>query len=189
MFKKGSNEYQALITKAFRECNRLIKPGRWMTLKFHNSSNAIWSLIQQGLLDSGFVVANVAASDKKLGTTKQITDASTVRQDLIISAYKPNDGLEERFKLKSGTEDGVWDFVSTHLKQLPIFVSKAEKAEVIAERQNHLLFDRMVAFHVQRGVTVPLSAAEFYAGLEQRFPRVTVCISCRIKRPSTTKNG
>jgi hypothetical protein len=28
----------------------------------------------------------------------------------------------------------------------------------------------MVAFHVQRGVTVPLSAAEFYAGLAQRFP-------------------
>ena len=28
----------------------------------------------------------------------------------------------------------------------------------------------MVAFHVQRGVTVPISAAEFYAGLEQRFP-------------------
>jgi hypothetical protein len=27
-----------------------------------------------------------------------------------------------------------------------------------------------VAFHVLRGVTVPLSAAEFYAGLEQRFP-------------------
>ena len=28
----------------------------------------------------------------------------------------------------------------------------------------------MVAFHVQRGFTVPLSAAEFYAGLAQRFP-------------------
>ena len=27
----------------------------------------------------------------------------------------------------------------------------------------------MVAFHVQRGVTIPLSAAEFYAGLVQRF--------------------
>ena len=27
----------------------------------------------------------------------------------------------------------------------------------------------MVAFHVQRGVMVPLSASEFYAGLEQRF--------------------
>jgi len=40
---------------------------------------------------------------------------------------------------------------------------------MIAERQNYLLFDRMVAFHVQRGVTVPLSATEFYAGLVQRF--------------------
>ena len=28
----------------------------------------------------------------------------------------------------------------------------------------------MVAFHVQRGVTVPLSAAKFYPGLAQRFP-------------------
>src|SRR5260370_18236755 len=35
---------------------------------------------------------------------------------------------------------------------------------------NYLLFDRMVAFHVQRGVTVPLAASEFYAGLAQRFP-------------------
>jgi hypothetical protein len=65
---------------------------------------------------------------------------------------------------------GVWDFVRTHLKHLPVFVAKNGQAEVIAERQNYLLFDRMVAFHVQRGVTVPLSAAEFYAGLEQRFP-------------------
>ena len=49
-------------------------------------------------------------------------------------------------------------------------VAKDGKAEVIAERQNYMLFDRMVAFHVQRGVTVPLSASEFYAGLAQRFP-------------------
>jgi len=28
----------------------------------------------------------------------------------------------------------------------------------------------MLAFHVRRGVTVPLSATEFYAGLIQRFP-------------------
>ncbi|MCL4553393.1 MAG: DNA methylase, partial [Candidatus Marsarchaeota archaeon] len=35
---------------------------------------------------------------------------------------------------------------------------------------NYLLFDRMVAFHVQRGLTVSLSASEFYVGLKQRFP-------------------
>ena len=103
-------------------------------------------------------------------TFKQVTAAGAVKQDLVISAYKPNGGLEDRFKLEAGTEEGVWDFIRTHLKQLPVFVSKDGQAEVIAERQNYLLFDRMVAFHVQRGVTVPLSAAELYAGLAQRFP-------------------
>ena len=56
------------------------------------------------------------------------------------------------------------------MKQLPVFVSQGVRAEAIVERQRYLLFDRMVAFHVQRGVMVPLSAAEFYAELEQRFP-------------------
>ena len=58
-----------------------------------------------------------------------------------------------------------------HLGQLPVFVpGPNNQAEVIAERLAYLLFDRMVAFHVQRGVMVPLSASELYAGLSHRFP-------------------
>jgi len=167
---KGLPEYQRLMTQCFKEYYRVLKPGRWMTVEFHNSKNSVWNAIQEALQTAGFVVADVRTLDKKQGSFKQVTSASAVKQDLIISCYKPNGGLEERFKLEAGTEEGVWDFVRTHLKQLPVFVSKDGKAEVIAERQNYLLFDRMVAFHVQRGVTVPLSAAEFYAGLAQRFP-------------------
>lgn len=92
-----------------------------------------------------------------------------VKQDLIISAYKPTTKLEESFQLEAGTEEACWEFVRTHLQQASRFVSKNGQAEIIAERQNYLLFDRMVAFHIQRGITVPLSAAEFYAGLAQRF--------------------
>lgn len=87
----------------------------------------------------------------------------------MISAYKPNCGLEQRFVAVAGTEEGVWDFVRAHLKQLPLFIPKGGMVEVIAERQAYVLFDRMVAFHVQRGLTVPLSAAEFNAGLARRF--------------------
>lgn len=168
--KKKLSEYQALMTQCFDEYYRTLKPGHWMTVEFHNSKNSVWNAIQEALQNAGFVIADVRTLDKKQGSFKQVTSASAVKQDLIISAYKPNGGLEERFKLEAGTEDGVWDFIRTHLKQLPIFVTKDGQAEIIAERQNYLLFDRMVAFHVQRGVTVPLSAAEFYAGLEQRFP-------------------
>ena len=168
--KKGLSEYQHIMRLCFTEYFRVLKPGRWMTVVFHNSRNSVWTAIQEGLQFAGFVVADVRVLDKKQGSFNQVVAVGSVKQDLVISAYKPNGGLEERFKLEAGTEDGVWDFVRTHLKQLPLFVSNDGQAEVVAERQNYLLFDRMVAFHVQRGVTVPLSAAEFYAGLEQRFP-------------------
>ena len=169
---QGKNllDYQRLMTECFKEYFRVLKPGRWMTVEFHNSKNSVWNSIQESLQSAGFVIADVRTMDKGKGSFKQVTSASAVKQDLIISCYKPNGGLEERFQLTAGTEEGVWAFVRTHLKQLPVFVSKNGQAEVIGERQHFLLFDRMVAFHVQRGVMVPLSAAEFYAGLEKRFP-------------------
>ena len=148
----------------------MLKPGRWMTVVFHNSRNAVWNAIQEAMQAAGFVVADVRTLDKQQGSYRQVT-STAVKQDLVISAYKPNGGLEERFRLEAGTEEGVWDFVRTHLRQLPVFVSKDGRAEVIAERQNYLLFDRMVAFHVQRGVMVPVSAAEFYAGLDAALLR------------------
>ncbi|MDM8522960.1 DNA methyltransferase [Desulfococcaceae bacterium HSG8] len=167
---KNLNNYGSLITDTFSEYYRVLKPGRWITVEFHNSRNSVWNMIQESLLKAGFVVADVRTLDKQQSGFNAINAAKAVKQDLVISAYKPNGGLENRFKLIAGSEEGVWDFVRTHLKQLPVFVSKNRQAEIIAERQHFLLFDRMVAFHVQRGVTVPLSAAEFYAGLEQRFP-------------------
>ena len=167
---KALLDYQRLMQACFEEYCRVLKPGRWMTVVFHNSSNAVWNAIQEAILAAGFVVADVRTMDKQQGSYRQVT-STAMKQDLVISAYKPNGGLEGRFKLIAGTEEGGWDFVRTHLRQLPVFVqSKDGRSQVVAERQNHRLFDRMVAFHVQRGVTVPFSAPEFYAGLSQRFP-------------------
>ncbi|MBF0213219.1 MAG: DNA methylase [Magnetococcales bacterium] len=168
--KKGMPEYQRLMERCFREYCRVLKPGRWMTVVFHNSRNAVWNVIQESMLAAGFVVADVRTLDKQQGSYRQVT-STAVKQDLVISAYKPNGGLEQRFELIAGTEEGVWDFVRTHLKQLPVYVAKKGEMEPIAERMGYFLFDRMVAFHVQRGVTVPLSAAEFLQGLTQRFDK------------------
>ena len=125
--------------------------------------------IQESLQHAGFVIADVRTLDRKQGSFKQVMSSGAVKQDLIISTYKPDSQLEDGFCLKAGTEDGVWDFIRSDLRQLPVFVSKAGKGETLAEDSNYLLFDRMVAFHVERGVTVPVSAAELYAGLRQRF--------------------
>ena len=167
---KEIRDYQHLMQRCFVGYYRALKPGRWMTMVFHNSHNAVWNAIQEALTAAGFVVADVRTMDKQQGSYRQVT-SSAMKQDLVVSAYKPNGGLEQRFATEAGTEEGVWDFVRTHLRQLPVFATdKEDRAEVIAERTGRLLYDRMVAFHVQRGVLVPLSAAEFAAGLEHRLP-------------------
>lgn len=169
--RKALPEYQALMEGCFAENYRILKPGRWMTVEFHNSKNSIWMAIQQALTRAGFVIADVRTLDKKQGAFNQVSGSNqSVKQDLMISAYKPNGGLEDRFKLTAGTEDGVWDFVRQHLKHLPIAPEKDGILQYIPERQKHLLYDRMVAFHVQRGIIVPMSAPDFYFSLYQRFP-------------------
>ncbi len=162
--KKGLPEYQRLMQRCFAEYYRVLKPGRWMTVVFHNSHNSVWVAIQEALTAAGFVVASVTTLNKQQGSYRQVTSAA-MKEDLVVSTYKPNDGLEERFALEAGTEEGAWDFVRTHLRQLPVIPKSAAKPELIAERLEHRLYDLMVAFHVQRGFLVPLSAAEFSLGL------------------------
>jgi len=162
--------YTKKMSHAFQEFARVLKPGRWITVEFHNSQNAVWAAIQESMEAAGLVVADVRVLDKQQRGFNAVNRSGAVDKDLIISAYKPSHELEVRFQLDAGTASGVWDFVRDHLARLPIIVVKAGSLEVIAERQAILLFDRMVAFHVQRGVIVPVSAGDFYAGLVERFP-------------------
>lgn len=167
--QKGIVEYQSLMTRCFCEYFRILKPNRWMTVEFHNSQNAVWNAIQESLNRAGFVVADVRTLDKQNGSFKQSTTTSAVKQDLVISAYKPKESFYRDFLAKAGSEDTAWDFVRQHLSNIPVVVISNGKIELIAERQAYLLFDRMVAYHIMRGIPVPLDAADFYKGLDERF--------------------
>ncbi|GAQ25890.1 DNA methyltransferase [Tepidanaerobacter syntrophicus] len=167
---KGLVEYQRIMERCFKEMHRILKPGRWMTVEFHNSKNSVWNAIQEAIMRAGFVVANVRSLDKQQGSFKQVTTTMAVKQDLIISAYKPKDRFVQDFVRQAGTEEGVWNFVRQHLERLPVTLESGGRLDVIPERQNYLLYDSMVAYHIQRGATVPMGAADFYQGLKQRFP-------------------
>jgi predicted RNA-binding Zn-ribbon protein involved in translation (DUF1610 family)/predicted RNA methylase len=161
--------YQSMMRHCFDEYERVLKPGRWMTIVFSNSSNAVWRAIQEAVGAAGFVVADVRMLDKQQGSFMQVT-TSAVKQDLVISAYKPTEALTERFALRTSSPENAWAFVTEHLGHVPIFSSVEGVADVIAERTAQVLHDRMVAFHVQRQLSVPLSTAEFLGGLNQRYP-------------------
>lgn len=167
--RKGLTEYQTLMTHCFLEYYRVLKPGRWMTVEFHNSKNSVWNAIQESLQRAGFILADVRTLDKKQGSFKQVTTTSAVKQDLVISAYKPKDSFKRELIANAGNEDTAWAFVRQHLENLPVAVVKNGKIELVAERQAFLLFDRMVAYHIMNGIAVPLDATEFYKGLDEKF--------------------
>ena len=167
--EKSILDYQSLMRACFDEYARVLKPGRWMTVVFSNSANAVWRAIQEALGTAGFVVADVRTLDKQQGSYRQVT-STAVKQDLVISAYKPTEALAERFALGTSLPENAWAFVTEHLGHVPIFSSVDGVADVIAERTAQVLHDRMVAFHVQRQLSVPLSTAEFLGGLNQRYP-------------------
>jgi hypothetical protein len=166
---KGLAEYQELITKCFCEFYRILKPNHWMTVEFHNSKNAVWNSIQEGLQRAGFIIADVRTLDKKQGSFKQVTTTTAVKQDLVISAYRPKNSVKARMIERAGSEETAWEFVRNHLSQVPIVVKKLDNIEVVSERQAYLLFDRMVAYHLMNGIAVPMDATDFYAGLDDRF--------------------
>ena len=74
--KKGLPEYQRLMQRCFEEYRRVLKPGRWITVVFHNSKNAVWTAIQEALLAAGFVVADVRTMDKRQGSYRQVTSSA-----------------------------------------------------------------------------------------------------------------
>ncbi|HKT30376.1 DNA methyltransferase [Dyella sp.] len=166
---KSINDYRAIMTECFKEAFRTLKPGRWMTVEFSNTQAAVWNAIQIALQEAGFVVANVSAIDKKKGSFKAVTTTTAVKQDLVISAYKPNGGLEDRFSKNGACVDSVWDFVRAHLQYLPTVKVKAGELEFITERDPRIIFDRMVAWFVRHNTPVPMSTQEFQAGLVQLF--------------------
>lgn len=166
---KNLNEYQRLMEDCFKNYFFVLKPNRWITVEFHNSKNAVWNSIQESLQKSGFIVADVRILDKQQDSFKQVNSTSAVKQDLVISAYKPKESFKREFLSHAGSEQTAWDFIRQHLEMLPVIAKKGNVIEVISERKAFLLFDRMVAYHIINGIPVPIDAGDFYKVLDEKF--------------------
>lgn len=170
---KGFTEYTDLMTASFKEYYRILKPNKWMTVEFSNTNAAIWNGIQTALQQAGFIIANVAALDKQQGSFNAVTTPTAVKQDLVISCYKPSTAFLGRFSRENmqNTEGGatVWDFIREHLTHLPIHLRKGNATTQVVERSAKILYDRMISFYILNGINVPLDAAAFQQGLSERF--------------------
>jgi hypothetical protein len=92
---KSATDWAALMKKAVAECFRVLKPGRWLSLCYHDTSEGTWALIQDIMAEVGFVVDK---SDRTLfidaaqkSYNQRIADKTTKR-DLVLNFRKPKVG-------------------------------------------------------------------------------------------------
>lgn len=166
---KTTFEYLQLMTQSFKEYYRILKPGKWMTVEFSNTSNTIWNAIQTALQNAGFVISAVSDLDKGRGGLHGIVGVTAVDQDLAISCYKPFVSLDKSISTNNDAFDNVWAFIDEFLSHLPVHLKKDGKTSEIREREPKILYDRLISFYVQHGFPVPLNAQEFQAGLRERY--------------------
>lgn len=153
-------DYFNLILSAFKEYYRVLKPKRWITVEFHNSKSKVWNAIQDAIIKSGFMIAQVSVLDKKQGSFKQVTAAGAVKSDLVISAFKPNRTFAERFLSQAGVNLEI-DFINEFLSMQPI--------KPVLGRTEKMLYSKTVAYYVQRGYEIRYDAKSFYHLLSQHF--------------------
>lgn len=164
---KGLPDYQGIMLRCFREYYRVLKPGKWITIEFSNTSAAVWNSIQLALQQSGFVVSSVSDLNKGRAGLHGIIGVVAVNQDLAISCYKPSSKVVEAiYSLGSAS---VWSFVDDFLEHLAICTQNENSIVAIAERSPKILFDRMVSYFVEKGVSIPLDASQFQQGLRERY--------------------
>ena len=166
--RKSIDDYRDIMYSCFKAAYDVLKPGGWATVEFSNTKASVWNSIQSSLSEAGFVVANVSALDKQSLSFKAVNTPTAVKQDLIISAYKPTVDFEVKFS-SSEQHDSMWDFVDYHLDNLPIVRVSGDSIISSSERDVRVIFDRMVGYFIRNNREVPVDSITFQREVDARY--------------------
>ncbi|MEI7990261.1 MAG: DNA methyltransferase, partial [Chloroflexota bacterium] len=89
------DDWAAMMLVAMKECFRILKPGRWLALCYHDTSEGTWSLIQDLMAQTGFIVDHAEETlyiDTGQKTYNQTQAEKVTQRDLVINFRKPRPG-------------------------------------------------------------------------------------------------
>jgi len=118
---KTLDDYYRLMKGAFSEMHRVLKPGRWASVVFHNSDHEIWRAIQAAAEEAGFALVYAGAIDKSKrsmrGYIGERNDENIADGDVVLNLRKPVAAREPRAPqpLPDDLERLVADEISRHL--------------------------------------------------------------------------
>jgi len=105
---KTEEDWYQLMKRAFQECFRVLKPGRWLALCYHDTSEGTWDLVQDLMAEVGFISEQnekVLYIDTGGKTYVQYTSEKVTKRDLVINFRKPRPGEIHAAIAITGDED------------------------------------------------------------------------------------
>jgi len=92
---KTLEDWANCIRKSMKECNRVLKPGRAISLCYHDTDEGTWALIQDIMAEAGFVPEKTDSAlfiDTGQKSYNQLTADKVNKRDLVINFRKPKPG-------------------------------------------------------------------------------------------------
>jgi SAM-dependent methyltransferase len=92
---KDTHDWAGAMRAAMGECHRVLKPGRWLSLCYHDTSARRWAMLQDLMHDAGFVIDSAAAAgsiETGQKSFNQWMSSKATKRDLVISFRKPRPG-------------------------------------------------------------------------------------------------
>ena len=105
---KTEADWTNMMRQAMAECYRVLKPGRWISLCYHDTSEGTWALVQDIMAEVGFIVDKSDTAlyfDTLQKSYNQLTADKVTKRDLIINFRKPKPGEITSKIQMNGSED------------------------------------------------------------------------------------
>jgi len=135
------------MSVAIKECFRLLKPDRWLSLCYHDTSEGTWEFIQDIACEAGFIPESNEHTiyiDATQKSWKQTVAEKVTKRDLVINFRKPRPGeIVEKLTL-TGEEDATSFFEKARTILIEALESHPGSS---ADR----LYDELVSRMVRRG--------------------------------------
>lgn len=103
-------DYARLMRDAFCEMYRVLKPGRWASVVFHNSDDRIWQTMLDAVDIAGFELAEVNSFDKEQLSFKGVRGAKglekVTNKDIVLNLCKPGPNPTRRVNGSNAARNG-----------------------------------------------------------------------------------
>lgn len=160
---KTLDDYAKIMTGAFAEMHRVLKPGRWASVVFSNSDDRVWQVIREGAAAAGFDLANTVALDKQQRSFKQIKgekgEENVVGTDVIMNLHKRSRVMVQVAEVADLDAEVIASLLQ-HLEELPAKIKTDPRTYSDALRTTDALYtvalqELMRRGLSNRGVTMP----------------------------------